>query len=632
MRIRVVVMGLLVSLAAACGAEDEKCTPMCAELVCGDDGCGGVCGTCRDGSVCAAGQCVECAPQCVGKQCGPDGCGSSCGACSDGQVCEAFSYFCVDKPANCKSVCDQNEFECGPDGCGGECGECGDGFCNPETHLCLTGCLPNCAGKECGDDGCGASCGDCTDGDTCNAAGQCEAGDVLPEDAFTILYGDRGRIPGYNDQEDDLFVVKPDKTNPIDPTDPNPAALTTFALNGAQDCQLILEEDAEGNATKTGPCSCQFGCVVDRGLKFVAVSLKKPTASGFTFQLGRFNTSLKVAMVKGIILENVVDIKFAGNYMYYSSQAICQGLSCQYIISRVQLDPIGQPEELFAFPPEDDPDWPSQSTYKGHFKASMDGSTLVMLGTTIRSLRVYMWQAGVLSELDYICNQMVGGSCIGAGSEYSDLDPVAISRDNSKIAAFTIAEADFKVRVYDTSTKTQKYQTLFSVPTGTYLANICGALNNDPWRFKTVVGEPLFSLDGQYLYFIGSNDCGVLQGQGKPLTNIYKMPVGVVGDGTAFEESDLTNITQNPKGDLTKNLWIDGFDLSPSGKTIVFTASPMYGNGELLADSSERARKDREVWVMGANGAGKTQVTDVLKYMARTPIALDNTALGVYNK
>ncbi|GEM_PF-3106219 len=623
---------MLFLLAAACSAEGDKCTPECNGLVCGDDGCGGVCGTCRDGSVCSQGQCVQCDPQCLGKMCGPDGCGGTCGECPDAEVCEPFSYLCVSKPADCQPVCDLNGFECGPDGCGSTCGECVDELCDPETHVCFDGCFPQCKGKECGDDGCGGECGQCQSGESCSAQGKCIIDDVLPEDDFTITYFDRGRVPGYNDHEDDLFLVKPDKTNPINPSDPNPQALTSFALSGTSDCRLIIAEDEEGNATETAPCSCQFGCVVDRGLKMIAVSLKKPTAAGFTFQLGRFNTDLKVAMVKGITLENVIDIQFAGNYMYFSRQANCQGMSCQYLISRVQLEPMQAVEELFVFPPDDSPDWPTQSTYKGHFNVSLDGSTLVLIGTTIRSARVYMWQEGALDELDYICNQFAGGSCIGAGSEYSDTDPVAISRDNTKIAAFTIAESDLKLRVYDTATKTQKYQNIFSVPTGTYLANICGVVANDPWRFKTVIGTPIFSTDGNELYFIGHNDCGVLQGQSKPHTNIYKINLSVVGDGTPFEEKDLTNITRNPRGDVVDNLWIEGFDISPSGKSIVFTATPKWGNQEIIPDTSERSRKDRDVWVMGINGAGKTQVTDVSKYTARTPTAIDNSALGIYNK
>ncbi len=36
------------------------CTPACAAKACGDDGCGGRCGTCGDGLACRAGQCAPC--------------------------------------------------------------------------------------------------------------------------------------------------------------------------------------------------------------------------------------------------------------------------------------------------------------------------------------------------------------------------------------------------------------------------------------------------------------------------------------------------------------------------------------------------------------------------------------------
>ena len=35
-----------------------SCTPSCADKVCGDDGCGGSCGTCGPTQLCAQGQCV----------------------------------------------------------------------------------------------------------------------------------------------------------------------------------------------------------------------------------------------------------------------------------------------------------------------------------------------------------------------------------------------------------------------------------------------------------------------------------------------------------------------------------------------------------------------------------------------
>ena len=42
------------------------CDPQCNDKDCGDDGCGGSCGTCPEGQSCEGGQC-SCAPQCEGK-------------------------------------------------------------------------------------------------------------------------------------------------------------------------------------------------------------------------------------------------------------------------------------------------------------------------------------------------------------------------------------------------------------------------------------------------------------------------------------------------------------------------------------------------------------------------------------
>jgi parallel beta-helix repeat protein len=63
------------------------CTPDCSGKNCGDDGCGGSCGTCSGGQTCVSGVCTGCTPDCTGKNCGDDGCGGSCGTCSGGQIC-----------------------------------------------------------------------------------------------------------------------------------------------------------------------------------------------------------------------------------------------------------------------------------------------------------------------------------------------------------------------------------------------------------------------------------------------------------------------------------------------------------------------------------------------------------------
>jgi len=212
------------------------CTPSCAGKQCGDDGCGGSCGTCPAGQTCNAGQCKpqSCTPVCTGKQCGDDGCGGSCGTCPAGQQCQAGK--CVQGQDPCQGVswegccdgqtlkyCEENQLktincgnqpqcgwdaqgkfyncgtagaadpsglspkeckgscapnctgkQCGSDGCGGSCGICQAGLsCSPQGK-CVQSCVPNCTGKQCGDDGCGGSCGSCPVGQQCQA-GKCQA-------------------------------------------------------------------------------------------------------------------------------------------------------------------------------------------------------------------------------------------------------------------------------------------------------------------------------------------------------------------------------------------------------------------------------------------------------------------------
>jgi hypothetical protein len=93
------------------------CVPTCDDVECGDDGCGGVCGECEEGTVCASGSC--CAPQCENKACGDDTCGGVCGTCAQTDTCQEGA--CVSG-----QVCEPNcvDIYCGDDGCSGSCGEC----------------------------------------------------------------------------------------------------------------------------------------------------------------------------------------------------------------------------------------------------------------------------------------------------------------------------------------------------------------------------------------------------------------------------------------------------------------------------------------------------------------------------
>ncbi|MBM4388775.1 MAG: hypothetical protein FJ088_13620, partial [Deltaproteobacteria bacterium] len=114
-----------------CGYCNGSCVPQCSGKECGDDGCGGSCGTCPWGWTCNSGKC-SCTPSCSGKECGSDGCGSVCAWCPTGYVC------------NYLNKCEKQA------------------------------CQPDCFAKQCGDDGCSGSCGTCPSGYVCDVWGQCK--------------------------------------------------------------------------------------------------------------------------------------------------------------------------------------------------------------------------------------------------------------------------------------------------------------------------------------------------------------------------------------------------------------------------------------------------------------------------
>lgn len=84
----------------------NACTGSCTNKSCGDDGCGGSCGTCAAGELCnSVNQCVHCAPNCgAGRTCGDDGCGGTCGTCATGETCDPNGN-CVPPGADGGLVC-----------------------------------------------------------------------------------------------------------------------------------------------------------------------------------------------------------------------------------------------------------------------------------------------------------------------------------------------------------------------------------------------------------------------------------------------------------------------------------------------------------------------------------------------
>lgn len=115
------------------------CVPSCAGVECGDNGCGGSCGSCPAAApVCESGKCsVDCAKHCEKRECGIEAtCWRSCGTCPEAApYCHSTILDCSSNFTECAScradkctpiLCDAAN-ECGPDGCGGVCGTCSAG-------------------------------------------------------------------------------------------------------------------------------------------------------------------------------------------------------------------------------------------------------------------------------------------------------------------------------------------------------------------------------------------------------------------------------------------------------------------------------------------------------------------------
>ncbi len=187
----------------SCVGNQCVCEPACDGKTCGDDGCGGSCGTCEVDSTCSdVGQCVPCEYNCQDKQCGSDGCGGSCGlcgigeSCSDAGLCESSSCCFSSENPGCgntaieECVCGLNPNCCAADGawddlcvmasvlvCGASCNEDPDpatceGFCGAQSP---EGCWCD---EQC------AELGNCCD-DVCTTCGFCDTetggGEIDPE-------------------------------------------------------------------------------------------------------------------------------------------------------------------------------------------------------------------------------------------------------------------------------------------------------------------------------------------------------------------------------------------------------------------------------------------------------------------
>lgn len=209
------------------------CLPKCAGLLCGDDGCGGTCGSCADGEGCQEGQCVvtDCTPQtchghgvcedatatcacapgfsgpfcdrCAEGRVGYPQCVPSCAshaACDDGDVCThdacSAEVGCQHEPSS--SPCDDHDACTSGDGCkDGECAPggpatCDDGnACTQDSCDSGLGCAHIASGAVQCEDGDACTTGDLCSGATCvgGQAPSCDDANPCTDDACASKAG-----------------------------------------------------------------------------------------------------------------------------------------------------------------------------------------------------------------------------------------------------------------------------------------------------------------------------------------------------------------------------------------------------------------------------------------------------------
>lgn len=452
-------------------------------------------------------------------------------------------------------------------------------------------------------------------------------------DDFLVVYGLRGRVPGVNQDEFELYVVNSTGGNPVNPDSMEPLSVTEFSLQGSSFQWCADSEPWD--------LSCQKGCTVDDGLNWIAVGVPVPSASqldpnsdefdpalaclleveeaplasdGFSVWLGQLGSNLKANMLKGAVLKNLAHFSFKGGKMYYSKKAVCIGPSCTYNIFMRDLSVnVNEEIKLLEFPPGAEE--LDGSVYKGYFHLSEDGEMLAFLNPTIRSQSYWTWTKGTLHMLKRLCQAEDNGKCTGTGSHYSDRDPVAISPEveHATLVTTTISESNQRAWKYKTNAEGEpQWSNIVTTPPGTdYWTSVCTHMS-DPWHYAFTEGLQ-FTPEGDSVVYLGRSECN---GVGlKSETDILEMPIALIGSGKPIEENDIFNITQNPKTSTASNIVLGSFDLCPNGQVIVATGSPSVdADGKPLDDENQATMSDRELYLFSRDGCTRKQMTKSVSY------------------
>ncbi len=447
---------------------------------------------------------------------------------------------------------------------------------------------------------------------------------------FWVVYGHRYRIPGGATTANDLVLTS--WKNPL-ALDKSKSALFGIGVDPRDGTKPgpDLTSLSFKNAGALKDIGCHYSCMVSPHLNYMAIATGQPTAKGYTFQIAALNPQLQVTVGKFGQIKDVAHLEFANEgadaYLFYSTPAVCNTANqCQYDIHRV--GPLGQDSSsdttLTRMAPDDDPDVVIDTNYRGFFQVSEDASTLIFLTTTIRSVKVYAWRGGNVSKLDYICENPAGDSCVGTGSQYHDNDRVGVSADGRDIVLFTIVDRWLRARKYHLCDASEancdaaaKFSNLVEVPSNTngYLSTVCSVLK--PFQSAEVHGQPYFSADGKYLYFLGYSQCpkGGIQ---KPWTDLYALEVAKIGQ--AITEQDWINLTHNPRDNSCANHVINDFAMSPGKQVVIMSATASIGqSGSPLGDTDNRCKSDTELYSLIVGDSKAVQFTNQDPYATDTP-------------
>ncbi|MFC1610422.1 PKD domain-containing protein [Myxococcota bacterium] len=212
-----------------------------------------------------------CTPDCVGKECGDDGCGGSCGSCADPFLCQSGTCECPEGLEDCSGTC--VDLQTNDD----HCGDCDNG-CNTDAVCILGVCSPMCGDTICdgaencencpsdcptaGDEVCCSGVlhsGDCCDDQDCVAPDTCIGWSCLPPSTCE------------NDADGDHYGVGASCVGPdCDDADPTVHPGAPERCNGVDDdCDETIDDDWPdlGNACSAGVGQCEASgtmlCTID---------------------------------------------------------------------------------------------------------------------------------------------------------------------------------------------------------------------------------------------------------------------------------------------------------------------------------------------------------------------------------